>query len=42
MRNNLKNYFEFGSVVQEQMLKDFLSGALASLLFGGADPFMQF
>ena len=23
-------------------LKDFLSGALAALLFGGAEPFMQF
>ena len=23
-------------------LKDFLSGALATLLFGGAEPFMQF
>ena len=42
-RNNSVNYFEFGSVVQEQMLlKDFLSGALATLLFGGAEPFIQF
>ena len=24
------------------LLKDFLSGALATLLFSGADPFMQF
>ena len=23
-------------------IKDFLSGALAALLFGGAEPFMQF
>ena len=32
-------YFEFGSVVQERChLKDFLSGALAVLLFGAAEP----
>ena len=37
------NYFEFGSVVQERChLKDFLSGALAVLLFGAAEPFMHF
>ena len=40
--------FEFGSVVQEEMsfkgflLKDFLSGAMATLLFSGVEPFMQF
>ena len=37
------NYFEFGPVAQERCcLKDFLSGALASLLFNGAEPFMHF
>ena len=39
MRNNSVIFFKFGSVVQ--MLKDFLSGALAVLLFGAAEPFMQ-
>ena len=34
--------FEFGSVVQEILLKDFLSGALATLLFSGAEPFRHF
>ena len=39
----LINYFEFGSVVQEEILfKRFLSGALAAFLFGGVEPFMQF
>ena len=34
--------FEFGSVVQEMSFKSFLSGALAVLQFGAAEPFMQF
>ena len=42
-RNNAINYFEYGSVVQEEMsYKRFLSGALAAFLFGGVEPFMQF
>ena len=36
------NYFEFGPVGQGMSFKRFLSGALAALLFGGAEPFMQF
>ena len=38
------NYFEFGPVVQEKMsLKDisYLAGALAALLFCGAEPLVQ-
>ena len=43
MRNNSVNYFEIRPEVQEKMLfKSFLSGALAALLFGGAEQFMQF
>ena len=33
---------EFWSVNQEMSFKKFLSGALAVLLFGGTEPFMQF
>ena len=44
MRNNSeKLFFEFGPVVQEEMsYKNILSGVLASLLFSGAKPFVQF
>ena len=43
MRNNSVKLFEFGPVVQEEMsFNIFLSGALAALLFSGAEPFMQF
>ena len=42
MRNNSANFFEFGSVVQEMSFKKTLSGALTVLLFGAAEPFMQF
>ena len=35
-------FFEFGPVAQEMSLKDFLSGALAPILFGGAEQFMHF
>ena len=46
-RKILRNYFELGSVVQMFFLKKkkkikILSGALATLLFSGADPFIQF
>ena len=43
MRTILWNYFEYGPVVQEECLKGlFLSRALSALLFGGAEPFVQF
>ena len=43
MRNNSVKLFEFGSVVQESCrLKKILSGALAVLLFGEAEPLMHF
>ena len=32
----------FGQWFRRCRLKDFLSGALAALLFSGAEPFMQF
>ena len=32
----------FGQWLSRYCLKDFLSGALAALLFGGVEPFMQF
>ena len=38
----MRNNSVFGSVAQEMSLKDFLSGALAVLLFGAAESFMQF
>ena len=43
IRNISMNYIEFGPVVQEEMsFKYFLSRALAALLFGVVEPFMQF
>ena len=33
---------KFEPVVQEMLFKIFLSTALATLLFGGAEPFVQF
>ena len=41
-RGYLEEHFEFGSVIRRYLLKDFLSGALVALLFGGVEPFMQF
>ena len=34
--------FEFGSVAQKMLFKNSFSGALAVLLFGAAEPCMQF
>ena len=34
--------FDLGEWFRRNRLKDFLSGALATLMFGGAKPFMQF
>ena len=31
-----------GQWLRKRCLKDFLSGAVAALLFGGAEPFLQF
>ena len=36
------SYMKFGPVVQEEMLVNFLSGALSALVFSGVEPFMQF
>ena len=42
MRNNSKNFFKLWPVYQGRCrLKYFLSGALAALVFSGAEPFMQ-
>ena len=41
MRNNYVKNYEFGHWFRGH-LKALLSGALAALLFGGAEPFMQF
>ena len=38
----LRNYFEYGPVVQEMSFYYFLSGALEAPLFGGAELFVQF
>ena len=35
------NYFEVGPVVQEMMFKDFISIALAALMFCRVEPFVQ-
>ena len=35
-------YFEFGPVIQDMLFINFLSRALAALVFNGAKPFMQF
>ena len=37
-----ENILNLGQWFRRCRLKDFLSGALASLLFSGAEPFMQF
>ena len=43
MRNISVKLFEFGPVVQEEMLfKDILSTALVATLCGRAEQFMQF
>ena len=43
MRKNSVNFFlNLGQWLRRCRLKDFLSGALAVLLFGAAGPFMQF
>ena len=43
MRNNAVNFFlNLGQWFRRCRLKDFLSRALAVLLFGAAEPFMQF
>ena len=42
-RGHHEEHFEFGPVVQEEMLiKEFLSRDLAALLFSGTEPFVQF
>ena len=43
MRNNSVNLFQnLGLWFRRCHFKDFLSGALAALVLGGAEPFMQF
>ena len=43
MRNNSVNLFQnLGLWFRRCHFKDFLSGALAALGLGGAEPFMQF
>ena len=43
MRNNSVNFFlNLGQWFRRCRLKDFLSGALAVLLFGAAETFLQF
>ena len=42
MRNSSVNFLNLGHGFRRCRLKDFLSGALAVLLFGAAEPFMQF
>ena len=37
-----KIIFNLGQWFRRCLLKDFLSGALTTILFGGAEPFMQF
>ena len=41
-RNNSVIFFNLDQWFRGCHLKDFLSGALAALVFGGAEPFMQF
>ena len=43
MRKILRNYFEFGPVIQDMSFKDILlATALAAIWFGRAEPFMQY